>query len=292
VTLLYTALALSAFAANSLLCRLALGGGLIDAASFTSIRIVSGAAMLVAISTTIGARRSGAPAVSALPSSPGRSSSAGLARWRSAFALFVYAIAFSFAYLNLTVGTGALILFGAVQATMISAALVTGERPRPLEWIGLASAGFGLLVLVAPGLTAPPLAGSLAMAIAGTAWGFYSLWGRRIQNPLGATTTNFVRAVPLSLLASLAAIGSRHATTEGVLLSASSGALASGLGYVVWYAAISGLTATRAATVQIAVPVLAAAGGVVLLSEPITLRLIAGAVLILGGIGLGVASRK
>ena len=315
MTPFYTALALTAFAANSILCRLALGGRTIDAASFTTIRLVSGAAMLLAI--TAMARRLRRPpslpgplpaaldplplaldplpaALDPLPLARGPSPFAPgtTAAWRAPLALVAYAIAFSFAYLNLTTGTGALILFGAVQTTMIGHALASGERPRALEWVGLASALSGLVVLVLPGLSSPPLVASLVMAGAGLSWGFYSLWGLGAGDPLAATTENFARSVPLALAVSLLAVGGFHASAQGALLAVSSGALASGLGYVVWYAALRGLSATRAAIVQSATPVFTAAGGVVFLSEQITIRLVAAAVLILGGIGLAVAGRR
>jgi len=212
--------------------------------------------------------------------------------WRSVVALFAYAIAFSFAYLSLTTGTGALILFGAVQTTMMVVALISGERPRRLEWIGLVSAVTGIIVLVFPGLTAPPLAGSTMMALAGASWGFYTLWGRGTNDPLAATTKNFARAVPLAVVASLAAIGRVHVTGNGAVLAASSGAITSGVGYVIWYAALRRLTATRAAIVQSATPVLAALGGVIFLSERVTLRLVIAAVMILGGIALAVLGRR
>lgn len=293
MTPFYTVLALTAFAANSVLCRLALGGQTIDATSFTTIRLVSGAAMLLAI-TAMARRSRQQPSPGPLPFAGGPQPFAPntWADWRSAVALFAYAIAFSFAYLNLTTGTGALILFGAVQTTMIGHALASGERPHALEWVGLASALSGLVVLVFPGLSAPPLIGSLVMAGSGMSWGFYSLWGRGAGDPLAATTANFARSVPLALAASLLAIGAFHASAQGALLAASSGALASGLGYVVWYAALRGLSATRAAIVQSATPVITATGGVVFLSEHITVRLVSAAVLILGGIGLAVAGRR
>jgi drug/metabolite transporter (DMT)-like permease len=211
--------------------------------------------------------------------------------WRSAVALFAYAIAFSFAYVSLPVATGALILFGAVQTTMLAAALRSGERPRPLEWIGFGMAIGGLAYLVSPGLTAPSAAGSMLMALSGIAWGWYSLWGRRGTNPIGDTTINFVRAAPLALFVSLAMAGSLYTTGRGALLAASSGAVTSGLGYVAWYAALPRLTATRAATVQLATPVLTAVGGVLFLSESVSARLGISAVLILGGIATAVFSR-
>jgi drug/metabolite transporter (DMT)-like permease len=273
MTLVFTTLTLICFASNSLLTRLALGGGAIDAASFTSVRMVSGAVMLLAISQS--SLRS---ALSPQPSA--------LREWRLPLVLFGYAITFSFAYVSLTASTGALILFGAVQSTMFTAALMAGERPRALEWSGLVLAFIGLVVLTAPGLAGPSLRGSLSMAASGVCWGFYSLWGRDVKSPLESTTTNFVRVTPLSLLVSFATIGSAHVTTPGALLATACGALTSGVGYVLWYSALAGLSATRAATVQFAAPVIAAAGGVILLAEPVSLRLVASAILILGGIGL------
>lgn len=264
---------------------------MIDAASFTTIRVVSGAIALLGISMasrTLDVKNSLTPDLEG-PRSPDIKVGP---TWRSAVALSVYAIAFSFAYLSLTTGTGALILFGAVQTTMLAAALLTGERPRLLEWVGLVSALAGLIVLVFPGLTAPPLVGSVLMAIAGISWGFYSLWGRGTKNPLAATTVNFVRAVPLAVVVSVAMVVRAHVTTSGAMLAASSGALTSGVGYVIWYAALRGLTATRAATVQLAVPVLAAVGGVAFLSEQITARLFIAALMILGGIGLAILGRR
>jgi drug/metabolite transporter (DMT)-like permease len=296
VTFLYTALALVAFAANSLLCRLALGGGAIDPASFTTVRLVSGAAMLLAVGA---ARHGGLGGPDRLRQGYGgppklhakAERSLHQLGWRSAIALFLYAITFSFAYVSLTVGTGALILFGAVQTTMLLAALRSGERPRPLEWIGLVVAIAGLAYLVSPGIAAPSAFGSVVMAASGVAWGWYSLWGRRGADPIGETTTNFARAVPLTAVASLFSVGVVHMTATGAVSAALSGAIASGLGYVAWYAALPRLSATRAATVQLATPVLTAAGGVLLLSEPLSARLGISGVLILGGIALAVFSR-
>ena len=264
-----------AFAANSLLCRQALGKTAIDAASFSTIRLISGAAALLLIAMTIR-----------------RGSSRLRGTWGSATMLFLYAVPFSFAYMSLSAGTGALVLFGAVQATMLMAALSSGERPHPLQWTGLALALGGLVYLVTPGLTAPSPAGSALMVVAGVAWGVYSLRGRGASDPLGETAGNFVRAVPLVLGVSILAARQVEVTAGGALLAVASGALASGVGYFVWYAALAGLTATRAATVQLAVPVLAAAGGVIFLSEQITVRLIFAAILILGGVGLALLGRE
>lgn len=274
--LVLTAMALMAFAANSVLCRLALGAQAIDAASFTTIRLVSGAVLLWVMSATL----------------PPRTFTLPKWNWPSAGFLFGYAICFSFAYTGLTAGTGALILFGAVQTTMIGLALRSGERPHSLEWVGLMAAIGGLVYLVFPGLTAPPLVRSGLMALAGVAWGVYSLRGRGSKTPLADTTSNFVYGVPLAVLVNALMWSQVFITPKGVVLALLSGSLASGVGYVIWYAALKYLTATRAATVQLAVPVLAAAGGVVVLSEQISLRLVIAAVLILGGIGVALLGRK
>jgi len=272
-----TGCALVAFAANSVLCRLALGGGAaIDAASFTTIRLAAGASMLLLITVAVNKK----------------SFSLSQAKPVSALLLFLYAAAFSFAYINLSAGTGALILFGSVQATMLVAALGSGERPHPLEWAGLALALCGLVYLVFPGLTAPPLASSACMAGAGISWGLYSLRGRGGSDPLADTTNNFVLALPLAVCVNLLTLDNVHVSQTGIVFAVLSGALASGVGYVVWYAALRGLTATRAATVQLAVPVLAAAGGVLLMSENITPRLLLAACVILGGVGLALSGRK
>jgi drug/metabolite transporter (DMT)-like permease len=271
-----TLLALVAFAANSVLCRLALGGATIDAASFTSVRLVSGACMLLFINALVNKN---------LPSLRRRVKSG------SALLLFLYAAAFSFAYTGLTTGTGALILFGSVQATMLLFALGSGERPRPAEWAGLLLAVGGLVYLVFPGLAAPPPVSSAFMAAAGISWGLYSLGGRGARDPLADTTVNFVLALPLALVVNLIASGDAHISLKGVVLAVLSGALASGVGYVVWYAALRGLTATRAATVQLSVPVLAAVGGVIFMSEKISLRLVVAAAVILGGVALALSAR-
>jgi drug/metabolite transporter (DMT)-like permease len=266
-----TAAALVAFAANSVLCRIALREGAVDAASFTTIRIASGAAMLL------------------LLTAPGRRPVAPLSgSWSAAGLLALYAVPFAFAYTRLSVGTGALILFGCVQVTMLGAALRSEDRPRPLQWTGAALAVAGLVTLVLPGLTAPPPDAALLMAAAGVAWGIYSLRGRVTSNPLLQTTGNFVRAVPLVGAASLLTLPAVHVETKGVLLSVLSGALASGLGYVVWYAALRGLTRTYAAVVQLAVPLLAAAGGILFLRETVSLRLLVSAVMVLGGIATAI----
>lgn len=274
-TLGLTALAMLAFAANSILCRLALGAGAIDAASFGTIRVVSGAAVLALIV----ARRTGAHP-------------AALGDWRSALMLFAYVALFSFAYLSLDAGTGALILFGAVQLTMFAVALSRGERFGPVAWAGLAMAIGGLVYLVSPGLTAPPPGAALLMAGAGVAWGAYSLLGRGVPDPLGATGGNFLRAVPMVLVVSAVFAGDFHATAAGVGLAVASGAVTSGIGYVIWYAALKGLTASSAATVQLSVPAIAAFGGVMLLDEALTLRLVVASAATLGGIAIVLTRRR
>jgi len=275
-TTVLTTCAMVAFAANSVLCRLALGNGAIDPASFSAVRLVSGAATLwIILAITRGRQRAG-----------DRGS------WPSAFWLFLYAAPFSFAYVSLSTGTGALILFGAVQTTMILIGLLDGERPRPAQWAGLALALGGLAYLLVPGLTAPPLIGSILMAVAGISWGVYSLRGRGVKDPTIVTTDNFIRSVPMVLGLALLALPTLSVTGIGLLWAVVSGSLASGLGYVIWYAALRGLTATRAATVQLAVPVLAALGGVWLLAEPISIRLVVSGAAILGGIALAVTGRE
>lgn len=267
-TLLLTGLAMIAFAANSLLCRQALDADAIDASSFTALRLTSGALMLWVLVR----RFSNMPRLRRKP-------------WASAM-LFLYAAAFSFAYLQLEAGAGALILFGAVQLTMVTAGLRAGEPFSPLAWLGLGLSLGGLAYLVSPGLAAPPLGGAALMASAGVAWGLYSLSGRGTADPLQATAANFAGTVPLALLLCLLFVGALHLTPRGALLAVASGALASSLGYVIWFEALRGLTASTAASVQLSVPVLAACGGVIWLGEPLTLRLVLASVLVLGGITL------
>lgn len=259
---LLTACAVTAFAANSVLCRVALRGGHIDPAAFTSLRLISGAfALWLMVKLSIRGRISG--------------------DWGSALALAVYAVAFSFAYLSLTAGMGALLLFGAVQTTMLISGLMAGERLKPVQGGGFVLAVAGLVWLVLPGISAPPLLGAGLMLAAGVAWGVYSLRGRGVSAPALATTGNFLRAAPLVALVSLPYLPRMHADTAGVAYALASGVLASGLGYVIWYAALRSLTATRAAVVQLGAPVLAALGGVVLLGEGFTPRLLVSTLAIL-----------
>jgi len=275
-TIALTAIAMIAFAANSLLCRLALGKHAIDPSSFGAIRIVAGAAMLSAIMFLRGNRRI-------------------LARadWRAAAMLFVYVVFFTFAYLAISAGTGALILFGAVQLTMFIVALRGGESFSPLSWLGFALAAAGLIYLVSPGVTAPVLSSAVQMAVAGIAWGFYSLLGRGASDPLASTTGAFVLCVPAILLIELVSINiGLHATSTGIWLAIASGAITSGLGYVVWYAALPGLGATSAACVQLSVPAIVAFGGVLFLSEDLTLRLVAAAIATLGGVTIVLLQRN
>ncbi len=268
-----TAVAMLAFAANSVLCRLALQQAAIDAASFTVIRLLSGA---LALALLLGAR--GIP--------PARGGN-----WRSAFALFAYAAAFSFAYVSLPTGIGALLLFAAVQATMIVTGLVHGERLTMSQLVGLLLAFGGFVHLLSPGLSAPPLGGALLMVGAGIAWGVYSLRGRGIRDPLAATAGNFLRTVPMAIGLAMLGVGSVNLQSSGVLYAVLSGALASAAGYVIWYAALRGLSATGAATVQLSVPVIAALGGVLLLGEVVTLRLVLASVAILGGVAIVLRGR-
>jgi drug/metabolite transporter (DMT)-like permease len=270
-----TVLALIAFAANSLFCRLALAEPIIDPASYTAVRLITGAAALWII------------VVLRFNGSCGKSGGS----WISAAMLFLYAVTFSFAYISLSAGTGALILFAAVQITMIAVGLYTGERPGILEWLGLLIAIAGLIYLVSPGLTAPSTAGSVLMATAGIAWGVYSLRGRGASNPVRVTTDNFMRTVPLAIAVALFWLPALTITPKGLLWAALSGSITSGVGYILWYAALPRLTATRAATLQLAVPVLAAIGGVTVLSEALSLRLVISAVVIVGGVGLAVSHK-
>ena len=273
-TLILTAAAMVAFAANSVLCRLALGAGLIDAASFATVRTVSGAVMLGVILLL---RRK---PVTAKPD------------WRSVLTLYLYMVFFAFAYLSLSAGTGALILFGAVQLTMFTVALRSGEHFSTISWAGLILAIAGLVYLVSPGLAAPDPLGAALMTVAGISWGVYSLVGRSAADPTEATAHNFVYAVPLVVVTSLVFVGDFEVTAAGAGYAVVSGAVASGIGYAIWYTALKGLTGTGAATVQLSVPVIAAIGGVVLLSEAVTPRLVVAAVATLGGVALVLTQRN
>jgi drug/metabolite transporter (DMT)-like permease len=269
-----TSMAMIAFAGNSLLCRLALKHTGIDAASFTSIRILAGALALWVTVLVRGGTRSASGS------------------WSSALALFAYAAGFSFAYLSLSAGTGALLLFGAVQATMIGYGLWAGERLRWRQACGLIVAFGGLVGLLLPGLSAPPLYGSVLMLGAGIAWGIYSLRGKGTGDPLRVTAGNFLRAVIFTAALSVAMLPSMSLDVPGVWYAISSGALASGVGYAIWYTALRDLRATSAATVQLTVPVIAAVGGIIFLDESVTPRLVIAAIAILGGIALVITGNQ
>lgn len=259
-----TLAALVCFAANSLLCRYALGEGLIDAASFTTIRIAAGALTLGLL-----LRPSGRP------------------RFTPALALFAYAALFSFAYNHVTAATGALLLFGSVQVTMLVGALLLGERLRGTQWVGLTLAVSGLGYLLFPGLETPPVVGAALMLLSGAAWGMYSLQGRAgAGSGSGSVAHHFLLAVPLAGLLNLAQASSVHASPTGVVVAVVSGAVTSGLGYAVWFRALKKLSAAVAASVQLSVPVIAAAGGAWLLDEGLTLRLVVASVIVLSGIAL------
>lgn len=267
---LLVAIALACFAGNSLLCRLALAGRAIDAATFTAVRIVSGAVVLAFLSRGRGER----------PKRVG---------WVSAAALFAYAAPFSFAYLSIGASVGALVLFGAVQATMIGFGLIRGERPTPLAFFAIALALGGLAVLTLPGASAPDPFGASMMGVAGVAWAAYSLLGRSSRSdPIVATSVSFIRAVPVAVLLFGVAFvaGGVHGSSVGILLAAASGAVTSGIGYSVWYAALRYLSATQAAVLQLTVPILAALGGMAWLHESLTARFVVATVLVIGGVSV------
>jgi drug/metabolite transporter (DMT)-like permease len=274
--LVFTTLALIAFAANSVLCRLALGEKTIDAAGFTSVRLLSGALVLFCI----------------LKFSNKKNGSSTKGSWSAAFMLFLYAVTFSFAYLTLNTGTGALILFGSVQITMILRSLFSGNRLLPIEWMGVIVAFSGIVYLVLPGVTAPSFTGFSLMTLAGIAWGLYTLKGRGSANPLSDTTYNFLRSVPFMIVLGMFFFQNVHISREGVILAAISGGITSGIGYTLWYMALRGLSATQAAVVQLSVPVIAGFGGIVFISEPISLRLTLSALLTLGGILMVILGRN
>ncbi|MEH6580267.1 MAG: DMT family transporter [Amphritea sp.] len=273
--ILLTSVALLAFAGNSVLCRLALGDGAIDAGSFTIIRLLSGIVALLAI----------------ISLSNGKRSSTSKGSWFAASMLFLYAVAFSYAYVSLDTGTGALILFGAVQITMIFVSLLRGHRLHYSEWAGMLVAFAGFVYLVLPGVNTPSITGFLLMTIAGVAWGGYTLKGRGSKSPLGDTAYNFLRTLPFVLVLLVVVIQNVDLSLAGILLAVASGAIASGAGYTVWYIALRDLSATQAAVVQLLVPVIAAVGGVMFAHEVVSLRLILSSILVLGGIMMVVLGR-
>jgi drug/metabolite transporter (DMT)-like permease len=269
-----TAIAMCAFAGNSLLCRAALGHTGIDAASFTTIRLIAGALTLwLLVLARSGKRPSGG-------------------NWLSALALFAYAAGFSFAYVSLPAATGALLLFGAVQATMIGHGIWGGEHLTPLQLVGLALAFGGLVGLLLPGLSAPPLLGSILMLVAGVAWGIYSLRGKSAGDPTNVTAGNFLRAVPIAAALSLLMLNAATIDQAGVWYAVLSGGLTSGVGYAVWYTAMPALKPSSAATVQLSVPVIAALGGVIFIGEPMTLRFVLASAATLGGVALVILEKN
>jgi len=274
-TIIFTSLALIPLAANSVLCRLALGREAIDAVGFTSIRLLAGILTLLVIIKIKGEK----------------TYSAENGSWLAGLMLFIYAITFSFAYISLDTGTGALILFGAVQITMIVLSLFAGNRLHLVEWLGMSVAFAGFVYLILPGVSTPSISGFALMTIAGIAWGIYTLKGQGSKDPLLDTANNFIRTLPLVAVLIILSLGSIHYTTEGILLAAISGGLASGIGYTLWYTALRGLSATQAAVIQLLVPVIAALGGVMFVSEHISIRLALSGVTVLGGILMVVLGR-
>jgi drug/metabolite transporter (DMT)-like permease len=272
-----TAFALLAFAANSVLCRLALGENAIDPNSFTIIRLISGIIILITVMQLMGKSN-------VVKSKPKGS-------WLAASMLFIYAIAFSLGYISLDTGTGTLILFGAVQITMVMASVISGTKLHFSEWLGLLIAFSGFVYLIIPDLVTPSLMGFMLMTISGVAWGLYTLVGRASQNPLSDTAYNFLRTTPFILILILFGLNDLHITPIGILLAVISGAIASGIGYFLWYIALKGLSVTQAAVVQLFVPIIAAIGGVVFTNELITLRLIESSALVLGGILMVILGR-
>lgn len=273
-TLLLTCLAMLAFAGNSILCRLALKATDIDAASFTSLRLLSGALMLGLL---LRLRQPQGPAAGS---------------WPAALALFSYAAGFSFAYIKLDAGTGALLLFGAVQLSMLSWGLYRGERLAGLAWLGLAAAFAGILGLLLPGATAPALDSALLMILAGASFALYSLLGKQVTDPLASTAGNFLRCAPLAALLSLLCLNDARLDAPGAFYALLSGAVTSGIGYAIWYSALPGLKALQASSVQLSVPAITALAGTLLLGEALSLRLLLGAAAVLGGIALVLGARQ
>jgi drug/metabolite transporter (DMT)-like permease len=263
-----TSLALIAFAANSVLCRLALGNNVIDASSFTIIRLLAGAIVLFCI----------------VLFSKGKTSTTSKGSLLSSFMLFLYAITFSFAYLSLDTGTGALILFGAVQITIIIHTLLSGNKLRPLEWLGVIISFLGFIYLISPGVSSPSIIGFILMTIAGISWGIYTIKGQTSKNPLRDTTYNFIKTLPFITILYIATMTQSNYSTEGILLAIIAGGVTSGIGYTIWYMAIRGLSSIQSAVLQLLVPVIAAFSGVIFISEIITVRLTVSSILILGGV--------
>lgn len=267
-TIILTGLALIAFAANSVLCRLALGNEAIDPSSFTVIRLLSGTIVLLII---ISATRNTT-----------RLSSKG--SWTASFMLFLYAVTFSYAYVSLDTATGALILFGSVQITMILLSLISGSRLHITEWTGVVIAFTGFIYLILPGINTPSVIGFILMTVAGIAWGIYTLKGFDSKSPLMDTAYNFLRTTPLVVLLAIFTMNNINYSSEGIVLALLAGGVTSGIGYTIWYIALDGLSSTQAAVLQLSVPVIAALGGVIFVSEAITFRLTISAAMVLGGI--------
>lgn len=271
-----TALALIAFAANSILCRLALKENAIDAASFTNLRLLSGVIVLILI----------------LKLTTKKNTNVSKGSWSSSFMLILYAVSFSFAYISLDTGIGALISFGTVQITIILASIISGYRLNIYEWLGTLIAFLGFVYLVLPGVSSPSLKGFILMTLAGIGWGLYTIKGIQSKNPLSDTAYNFIRTLPFVLVLFLLSLHQLHYTKEGILLAIISGSLTSGIGYTIWYMAINGLTKIQTAIVQLLVPIIAAFGGVIFVDEKITFRLSIASILVLGGILVVVLGKK
>nr|WP_310650211.1 DMT family transporter [Colwellia sp. MB02u-6] len=267
-----TVFALLAFAANSVLCRLALGENTIDATSFTVVRLVSAIIILLALIKVTSKAK------------PEIIESKSKGSWLAASMLFIYAVSFSYGYISLDTGSGALILFGAVQITMIITSVISGNKLHLSEWLGLSIAFGGFAYLVIPSLTTPSLMGFMLMSMSGMAWAFYTLLGRQSKNALSDTAHNFLKTSPFVLALIIFGFNNAYITSTGFLLAVLSGAIASGIGYFVWYIALTTLSVTQAAAVQLLVPIIAAMGGVIFTRELITLRLIESSILVLGGI--------
>ncbi len=269
-TPLYTLLALLAFAGNSVLCRLALSDNIIDGASFTAVRLTSGIVVLSLIFL--------------ISNTDKKYDNTAKGSWKSSLLLFIYAVTFSFAYNSLDTGVGALVLFASVQITMILTSLFTGNKLTIFDALGVTLAGFGFLYLVMPNLTTPSLLSFILMAISGIAWGLYTLAGKGSNNPLADTTYNFLRTLPFIILLIALCYPNLHLSQQGILLAVLSGGLASGLGYTIWYSALTGLSSIQAAVVQLLVPIIAAMGGIFFAEEPLSLRLVIASIMVLGGI--------
>lgn len=274
-TIISTIFALFAFAGNSVICRLALDGSTIDAASFTSIRLLSGIVVLAVI----------------LKISHKQKEASSKGSWLASFMLFLYAVSFSFAYVSLDTGTGALVLFATVQFTMIFVNLLSDNKLHYSEWLGLIIAFSGLVYFVLPSLTSPTLIGFVLMIVAGIAWGGYTLKGRASKASLRVTAYNFIRTTPFFIFLMLITFQDVLLSQQGVFLAVLSGAITSGIGYAVWYRALEGLSVTQAAVVQLFVPVIAAFGGVIFASEIISTRLVLSSIMIFGGILIVILGR-